>query len=336
MSYINELNHFKKSVDIINRKRIFFSTSKKKSIDMSDIRGISKNLFGVVENKAPKINLKFHFKFRKMFIQVRAINILLSGKSLHDRLEDSFVKMGLIEKKDNSLRHRMVNNAKKILECNNFDKIIEEYIENRIEKDIIIRKPYIIYSDSYFKLIFEAIMCIILIFITFYYSYTATFSYYQENTFDYMMIIEIFIDGFFLIDLIISFFTAIDEVNGIVIDDISIISKRYLKSWFIFDLFSLIPLYLVDYFYEQNYIKFNYDHDEERILSILRILKVIRFLKLTKLFKENLVIEKIFYYFKLKQNIKKILVNFYFLFLTIHFVACSFYYIVSLNYLDNF
>lgn len=50
------------------------------------------------------------------------------------------------------------------------------------------------------------------------------------------------VDGFFAVDIVLTFFVAyLDRTTYLLVDEPKLIAKRYLTSWFVFDLVSTIP-----------------------------------------------------------------------------------------------
>lgn len=59
-----------------------------------------------------------------------------------------------------------------------------------------------------------------------------------------LLFLDVFISSVFVVDLILTFFSAI-YVNGTLINDPKNVAKRYLKGWFIIDLLAVLPLDLI-------------------------------------------------------------------------------------------
>ena len=85
------------------------------------------------------------------------------------------------------------------------------------------------------------------------------------------------VDCFFLIDIILSFFTALVDESEIITKK-SEIARRYLKFWFWIDLVSILPLDLI----EKAGMNFN---AILRFAKIGKLYKLIRLSRLAKLFK---------------------------------------------------
>jgi len=54
--------------------------------------------------------------------------------------------------------------------------------------------------------------------------------------------IDLVIDLFFCVDIVINFFSAIESENGDLITDRKQIAIRYLTTWFLLDLASSLPI----------------------------------------------------------------------------------------------
>ena len=67
------------------------------------------------------------------------------------------------------------------------------------------------------------------------------FGFLQEPKSPYA-IIDNFVNGFFAIDIVLTFFVAyLDKSSYLLIDDPRLIAKRYAKTWLSFDVISSIP-----------------------------------------------------------------------------------------------
>ena len=85
------------------------------------------------------------------------------------------------------------------------------------------------------------------------------------------------IDTFFLIDIILNFYTAYFNGEGVLITDYSAIAKNYLKTWFSIDFFATFPLDQV--------IKAANNGQTSNAARSTKILRVLRLFRLFKLFR---------------------------------------------------
>ena len=95
--------------------------------------------------------------------------------------------------------------------------------------------------------------------------------------------VNLFIDAFFMTDVVLSFFTAyMDEESGVMEVQIPAIVSHYLKGWFLFDLVSSLP-------WDRIFCAFvHYDDSNglySRIIKIFRFIKILRFVRMLRVAK---------------------------------------------------
>lgn len=81
------------------------------------------------------------------------------------------------------------------------------------------------------------------------------------------------IDLFFVADIVLSFFSAFYNKKDILIDKHKIIACNYLRSWFIFDLISVLPISLI----------IHSAADVHGLARVARLTRLHRILKMVKL-----------------------------------------------------
>ena len=71
---------------------------------------------------------------------------------------------------------------------------------------------------------------------------------YLENISTGLLIVEFAVDGIFILDLALNFFSAYYEQDKRLITNNRIIAKRYLKGWFALDLMAwyILKIYILD------------------------------------------------------------------------------------------
>ena len=90
-----------------------------------------------------------------------------------------------------------------------------------------------------------------------------------------MIVFDYIFDTIFFIDIILSFFAAYVDNEDIVVKNRKTIVINYLKTWFIIDLVSVLP---VSYLMPAN----NPSQNINQLSRIARIPKIYRLVKLTK------------------------------------------------------
>lgn len=140
-----------------------------------------------------------------------------------------------------------------------------------------------------------------IILITFYsLIFTPYYLGFIETEISFLTVLEAVFDIAFFIDIIINFFTAYYNYDEELIQNLSLISIHYLKTWFCVDLFASIPWTIIVLIInaEQNTSTIN--HSFSVINKATRFTKIYRMIKFTRLFK----IVKISNDAKTKHNIR--------------------------------
>ena len=122
-----------------------------------------------------------------------------------------------------------------------YDSLDDEEIEDEVN-DFFYISP-----ESEFSLIFDGILLLVTFYsmfdFPFYLAHNLTFC--KKNIFSFERIFNIFTEIIYFFDLIFGFFRAYYNFEEILIKNHSSIIKKYLKSWFIFDLVRAIPFYSI-------------------------------------------------------------------------------------------
>jgi hypothetical protein len=104
------------------------------------------------------------------------------------------------------------------------------------------------------------------------------------------LVFELITDISFFIDIILTFFTAIEKKNGKIDASKSGIARNYLKGWFLIDISSNFPIEILDLFPMENK---NSSTGNTKLLRLLRLprlwrlVKLVRLLRMTKVLKNS-------------------------------------------------
>jgi len=143
----------------------------------------------------------------------------------------------------------------------------------------------IIIQSSKHKIMWDLIIVVSLLFVCVVIPWRITFAQREDsdklNNWDYFFYA---IDGLFLIDMVMTFFTSItDEEKMIEITDNKLIAKNYFKFWFWIDFFSIFPFDLSSRLVAG--IERNDGNALLRGLKLGKIGRLIRLMRLVKAFK---------------------------------------------------
>lgn len=54
--------------------------------------------------------------------------------------------------------------------------------------------------------------------------------------------LDLIVDAFFMVDIFVNFLSATERENGRIVNNPRIIATEYMRSWFLFDLLSVLPI----------------------------------------------------------------------------------------------
>ena len=138
----------------------------------------------------------------------------------------------------------------------------------------------IIMSNNPYKIIWDVLILFLLTFICFVVPYRLAFS--DGESFGWQLTYGI-IDMFFTLDILLTFFTSVSDNNNVCeITDKKFIAERYFKTWFFFDVLSVVP---IDKIIASNENPANDANSLIRFVKIGKLYKLIRLTRLAKVLK---------------------------------------------------
>lgn len=104
------------------------------------------------------------------------------------------------------------------------------------------KNQLIIHSNAKYKILWDVFVIALLIFVCVVLPYRLTFVHEENESTKRWEVAYYIMDSFFLIDIILTFFTSIPDVDKMnEITDKKIIATRYIYTWFFIDSVSIIP-----------------------------------------------------------------------------------------------
>ena len=232
------------------------------------------------------------------------------------------------EENKNLYSYRMLNKVSKI-----FDSLDDDDDDNFI---------FNFYIDPNNKLIIT-IDILIFFFSIYHIIYLPLFLGYniiycrRDSFFNFTNILQLFIDIIYIVDCVLSFFTASYNYNDVLKTDLKIISKEYLTSYFLIDLLSAIPFKTLFIIFDK---KCNYESYLTTPLyqnNIYYFLVSLQLLKSLKVINKNHLFELIKNYLTQYEHFN----NYFGLYISVlifisclHIVACIFIFIGK-NQIEN-
>ena len=218
--------------------------------------------------------------------------------------------------KNNEINNRKLYKREKICDTDTEDE------ESENEKEI----PWIILPDNPYKKLWDLLIALLILYSAIVTPYDIAFS--NSNN---VNVFEIFIDIFMGIDIILTFFSAYTDDEENLVKNQKKIIKRYLKSWFIIDILSVLP---ISYFFKANKSNIAGLTKISKLPKIYRLVKLTKLLRMTKMnSKGNLNRVTKFFMEKLKinANIERLFFFILTFLLLNHLCACFWYFMAKLE-----
>lgn len=195
------------------------------------------------------------------------------------------------------------------------------------EKDV----TWILLPDNPFKRSFDVLIALIIIYSSIVLPYKIAF---VDNDIPSDVVVDNIFNAIMVIDIILNFFTAYVDNDDNIIKNRRKVIVTYLKSWFIIDFVSVIP---INYFTDTTSSQYN------ALARLSRIPKLYRLVKLTKLFRMVKILKKgnvnkvtKFFLEKLKvnANIERLIYFILGFLLLNHLAACIWYFVAKMQDLN--
>ena len=226
-----------------------------------------------------------------------------------DEFEDDNNKVENEEKE-----HRKLFKREKICDTDTEDE------ESENEKEI----PWIILPDNPYKKMWDLLVAFLILYSAIITPYEIAFS--DTNNISWF---EVLIDILLGIDIVLTFFSAYTDDEENLVKNHKKIVKKYLKSWFIVDIISVLP---ISYIFKQG--KFSGLTKISKLPKIYRLVKLTKLLRITKMSsKGNL--NKVTKFFMEKLKINANVERLFFFVLTFllmnHLCACFWYFMAKIE-----
>ncbi|CDW85371.1 cation channel family protein [Stylonychia lemnae] len=215
------------------------------------------------------------FKRQQMKISKKPIN------------EDSKQKQNIDRKKSRILKRKQTlfkgENGGNGYDDNDVlnDQIIKDSQKLR---DVYKFKKFIILPDDVFKERWEITIMLLLLFTAIVTPYRIAFTDTDDAVWS---VIDNLTDGTFFVDSILQFFTAYQNSDEELIHDRRLIARKYIKSWFLIDLLSVMPIN-----YMLSFGDFASLARLARLPKLYRLIKMAKLSRLLKVIKERNTISK--------------------------------------------
>ena len=251
-----------------------------------------------------------------------------NGEENEEEEEDSDDENNKIE--NDEKEHRKLFKREKICDTD----IEDEESEN--EKEI----PWIILPDNPYKKMWDLLIAILILYSAIITPYEIAFSDSNKSNW-----FEIFIDILLAIDIVLTFFSAYTDDEENLVKNHKKIIKKYLQSWFIIDIISVLPLNNV--FKSGKYSGLTKISKLPKLYRLIKLTKLLRMTKMSSKGNLNRVTKFFMEKLKINANVERLFFFVLTFLLMNHLCACFWYFmakiedfspdswVVRLGYMDN-
>lgn len=250
----------------------------------------------------------------------------------NDEVEDEYIdeiQAGSI--RDISFENDSLDSSR-ALSCSNRSDSIENYDEEQnTEKSVPVPNPPLIcLPDGNLRTFWDIYMAFILFVVAFYVPFRVCLQWNEDvsETRKFVFILDRFIDITFAIDIILNFFSAYIDDDGItVVTDRRKIILRYLKGYFLIDVIATIPF---QYILSHSTSSLNKVGKLGRIPRVMKILKIIRLLKLLQIYKLQKFLEDLEIMYNVHSGVSRMFKILVIVFTAAHLVGC-FWFLIGIS-----
>lgn len=200
----------------------------------------------------------------------------------------------------------------------------------------------IIHPQAPWKTGWNVVMLFLIIFLAMTVPYRIPF---EDVTPPIWLYCDIVIDLLFIFDVSMNFFTAMEDDNGELCTDHKKIILAYMKSWFLIDVLSSIPISLIQKLSTPTDVSAQSAANGSgnsvmnvRIIKLSRLprlYRLLRLLKLMRLYKSNKFIERISMQLNMSVTTSRLMKSFIMVFFLLHLVGCLWVTVAVLNPFDD-
>ncbi len=281
---------------------------------VKNVRRMSNTITGMKINEISKLNAvdpKNSNKTDSIITKQSAENMYVSVNSREDNNFIGIQKRRRSHASSLKDHERMKFKQGTIASCINGDAFICK-----------LQKPIIISPESNFRLAWDTVVGILVVYYTIIVPVRVAFDSAKPTKEE--TVLDMFFNVIFIIDIVLNFRTAV-KLEGVLIQDPVKIRNSYLKSWFLIDFFSTVPVDLI--FVVGNEDKVGTEASQiNKLLRLLRIFKLLRMMKLTR------ILARIERYAKIDPSLIRLSKLVGILVSTWHMIACCYWFVAMLGF----
>ena len=225
---------------------------------------------------------------------------------------------------------------------------IDELIESKSHKKEKFRKltteqyytdtvrTKLLMPNSKFKKVWNPMLALILLYTALVMPFRIAF--YEVVFWDVWTIVDFIIDGLFLIDVSVNFFSVQVNVDGSLETNHRVIVMGYLKGWFWLDFTASLPFSLVDLFQpgeDTPSNKYNSVLRLARLPRLYKLFRVVRILKAFRHYRQTGCVERIQDFLQINSRLYKLIKFLLSVFVCVHVFGCFWYFSARVEGFDT-
>lgn len=219
----------------------------------------------------------------------------------------------------NLKRGHTINEAKKEKQ----ESLYDDYYTNIFEEERHLAciypeaaaKRFLLLPDDPFKIKWEMLIAVVLIFTAIITPFRLAFSSSDDRTWS---VINYVIDITFFLDIILTFFSAYEDENEELVHDRCVIASSYLKSWFLVDIISVLPI--SEFLQTGDFASLARIARLPKLYRLIRLIKLMRLLKIVK--ERNSISRYLTEVLKLSIAIERLVFFAFMYIMLVHIVSC--------------
>lgn len=200
-----------------------------------------------------------------------------------------------------------------------FDKICDFIVGKRdyCMENLSPRKVYLLYQDSVAFLVWDTVVLVLFFYICCFYPFKIAFLQNED-----LLAVDWAFDSLTVVDVVVKFFTAVtDKANTV--DDLRVIAKSYLKTFFVLDALSLIPVASI--------VRFSDSHVGVVSRQCFRCVKLLRVFRVISRLPSNVVVQRVRAFMNFNKRLSDLLSFVLFSVLFLHFLSCWIFFVTTLS-----
>ena len=150
-------------------------------------------------------------------------------------------------------------------------------------------------------------------------------AFFDDDLYLPWTIIDLFSDGIFIIDIVVTFFTIEEDEYGTPIVSLKGIARKYIRGFFFLDLIASIPISTImylNYLNQESSAEYNQNLHFINLIKTLKVYRIMVIFKVLRILRQSKLIEVIARKFFITPQVSSVFTNMVRLLFLVHFIGC--------------